>query len=72
MWSNVVGSVGECSSVVCPDGSTLPLLRPCSVDEPPSPDVNDIQMSTSTWYEPEKDSESSVMLAFTSNSETWK
>ena len=63
MWSDVVGNVGECSSVVCPDGSTLPLLRPCSVDEPPSPDVNDIQMSTSTWYEPEKDSESLVMLS---------
>ena len=62
VWSDVVGNVGECSSVVCPDGSTLPLLRPCSVDEPPSPDVNDIQMSTSTWYEPEKDSESLVML----------
>jgi len=55
VWSNVVGSFGECSSVVCPDGSTLPLLRPGSVDEPPSPDVDDIQMSTQTWYEPEKD-----------------
>jgi hypothetical protein len=39
------------------DGSTLPLLRSSSVDEPPSPEVNDVQMSTPTWYEPEKDSE---------------
>ena len=62
VWNDVVGHVGDCSSVVCPDGSTLPLLRPCSVDEPPSPDVNDIQMSTPTWYEPEKDSESSVVF----------
>ena len=63
VWSNVVGDVGEGSSVVCPDGSTLPLLRSSSVDEPPSPDVDDIQMSTSTWYEPEKDSESLVALS---------
>jgi len=59
VWSGVVGGVGQSSCVVvCPDGSTLPLLRPTSVDEPPSSDVNDIQMSTQTWYEPEKDSES--------------
>jgi len=58
VWSNVVGGVGQNSTaVVCPDGSTLPLLRSSSVDEPPSPDVNDIQMSTPMWYEPEKDSE---------------
>jgi len=57
VWSNVVGNAGQSSSVVCPDGSTLPLLRPSSVDEPPSPDVDDIQMSTPMWYEPEKDSE---------------
>jgi len=61
VWSDVVGGVGECSTVLCSDGSTLPLLRPCSVYEPPSPDVDDIQMSTQSWYEPEKDSESSVM-----------
>ena len=57
VWSNVVGNVGQGSSVVCPDGSTLPLLRSSSVHEPPSPEVDDIQMSTPTWYEPEKDSE---------------
>ena len=57
VWSNVVGGVGQSSSVVCSDGSTLPLLRSSSVLEPPSPEVDDIQMSTPTWYEPEKDSE---------------
>ena len=57
VWSNVVGDVGQSSSVLCPDGSTLPLLRSSSVSEPPSPEVADIQMSNSTWYEPEKDSE---------------
>lgn len=57
MWSNVVGNPGQSSNVMLPDGSTLPLLRSSSVDEPPSPEVNDIQMSTPTWYEPEKDSE---------------
>jgi len=31
------------------------LLRPGSVDEPPSPEMNDVQMCTSSWYEPEKD-----------------
>ncbi|KAF9646570.1 hypothetical protein BDM02DRAFT_2993998 [Thelephora ganbajun] len=55
VWSNVVGNAGQSSSVVCPDGSTLPLLRSSSVDEPPSPDLTDVQMSTPTWYEPEKD-----------------
>ena len=63
VWSDVVGNVGESSCVVCPDGSTLPLLRSSSVDEPPSPDVYDIQMSTPTWYEPEKDSESPTALS---------
>ena len=62
VWSNVVGDVGQSSSVLCPDGSTVPLLRSCSVVEPPSPEVNDVQMSTPTWYEPEKDSEFPVML----------
>lgn len=57
VWSNVVGNVGESSNVVYPDGSTLPLLRSSSVHEPPSPEVTDVQMSTPTWYEPEKDSE---------------
>lgn len=57
MWSNVVGNVGQSSSVVCSDGSILPLLRSSSVDEPPSPEVDDVQMSIPTWYEPEKDSE---------------
>lgn len=56
VWSDVVGDVGQSSSVVWSDGSTLPLLRSSSVYEPPSPEVNDVQMSTSTWYEPEKDS----------------
>ena len=62
VWSNVVENVGESSSVVCPDGSTLPLLRSSSVYEPPSPDLDDIQMSTQTWYEPEKDSESPSLV----------
>ena len=57
VWSNVVGNAGQSVNVMLPDGSTLPLLRSSSVDEPPSPEVNDIQMSTPTWYEPEKDSE---------------
>jgi len=57
VWSNVVGNAGQSSNVMLPDGSTIPLLRSSSVDEPPSPEVNDIQMSTPTWYEPEKDSE---------------
>jgi len=57
VWNNVIGNIEECPSMVYPDELTLPLLWPCSVDEPPSPDANDIQMSTSTWYEPEKDSE---------------
>ena len=65
VWIDVVGNVEESSSVVCQDGSTLPLLRPCSVNEPPSPDLDDIQMSIPTWYEPEKDSESPV-IAYTS------
>jgi len=57
VWSDVVGNAGQSLNVMLPDGSTLPLLRSSSVDEPPSPEVNDIQMSTPTWYEPEKDSE---------------
>ena len=57
VWNNVVGNAEQGSSVVWSDGSTLPLLRSSSVDEPPSPEVNDVQMSTPTWYEPEKDSE---------------
>ena len=60
VWNNVVGDVGQISSVVWSDGSTLPLLRSSSVHEPPSPEVNDVQMSTQTWYEPEKDSEFSL------------
>ena len=46
VWSNVVGNVGQSSSVLCPDGSTVPLLQSCSVIEPPLPDMNDVQMST--------------------------
>ena len=57
VWRTVVGDAGQSLNVLCPDGSTLPLLRSSSVDEPPSPEVDDVQMSTSTWYEPEKDSE---------------
>ena len=79
VWSNFAGNVGEGASVVCSDGSTLPLLRSSSVDETPSPEVIDVQMSTSTWYEPEKDSKSfspvachpnpsSPSLSFTSRS----
>ena len=56
VWSDVVGDAGPSSSVVWSDGSTLPLLRSSSVYEPPSPEVDDVQMSTPTWYEPEKDS----------------
>lgn len=55
VWSN---SIREGPTVVWSDGSILPLLRSSSVEEPPSPEVNDIQMSTPSWYEPEKDSES--------------
>lgn len=62
VWNNVVRDLGESSTVVCPNGLTLPLLRSGSFDEPPSPEVTDIQMSTSTWYEPEKDSESFPQL----------
>ena len=57
VWSSVVGNDGQSSNTMLPDGSTLPLLRSSSVVEPPSPDIDDIQMSTPTWYEPEKDSE---------------
>lgn len=64
IWSSVVGNFGESSNVVCPDGSTLPLLRAGSVNEPPSPEVKDIQMSTQTWYEPEKDSRSFPVSQF--------
>lgn len=56
VWSGVAGPVGESPNVVCLDGPTLPLLRPSFIDEPPSPEMSDVQMSTSTWYELEKDS----------------
>lgn len=53
IWiNNVVGSVGQSSNVLYPNGSTI---RPSSVDEPSSFEVDDVQMSTSSWYEPEKD-----------------
>lgn len=71
-WSNnVVGDVGQSSGVLYPDGWTLPLLLPGSVDEPLSPEVDDVQMSTSSWYEPEKDSEFFLSRVLPSPAPCW-
>jgi hypothetical protein len=57
VWNDLVGNVGQNSNILCSNNQTVPVLTSTFVDEPPSPEADDIQMSTSTWYEPEKDSE---------------
>ena len=59
VWNNFGVNVGESSNAARPDGSTgVPLLRSGPFEELPPPEVTDVQMSASTWYEPEKDSKS--------------